>query len=243
MHDFSTRVLAQELLDGNQVAEEEVRKSLLDLRRINQMFGAKRVLLSALAKELSRRQATDFSVLDIASGSCDLPIAVIRWASSRGMRSRVFALEYRHRHLRLFRNELAAHSQLHPFCADALQAPVPDGSFDFVTCGHFLHHLTEEQAATLLSSMANWARYAVIVSDLERHPVSYYFFRTFQRFLTTSRVSRLDGLTSLAQSFQKPELEKIAQRAGLAGCTVERRWPFHLLLVADGGGTARQGSS
>jgi ubiquinone/menaquinone biosynthesis C-methylase UbiE len=233
--DLSRRVLRDELLDRSDLPDEDARRSLLDLRRVNRWFGARKLLLNTLAKEVARHQLTEFSVLDIASGSADHPLAIIHWAQHRGLRASVFALEYQHRNLRLFRDELSATPHLHPFCADAFHAPVRDGAFDFVTCCHFLHHLTEDRAAALLASMSRWARRAVIVSDLERHAVPYQFFSIFSRFFVRSYVSRADGLTSLAQSFRKPELERIAARAGLAHVTVERHWPFHLLLESAAG--------
>ena len=233
MHDLSARVLRPELLDGGELPDEEVRQTLLDLRRINRRFGPRRILLDALARESSRRRLTQFTVLDIASGSCDLPMAILDWAQQKTLKVQVFAMEYQHRHLRLFRRELLAYSTLYPICADALHAPVSNQAFDFVTCCHFLHHLTEERASHLLSRMGTWARHAVIVGDLERHPLPYYFLRVFGRFLVTSSVSRSDGLISIEQSFRREELKLVAERAGLINYTVERHWPFRLLLMAE----------
>ena len=233
MHDLSARVLRAELLDGGQLSDQEVRQTFADLRRVNRLFGGRRLLLDTLAREVSRHGLTQFSVLDVASGSCDLPMAVLDWARQRKLEAQVFALEYRHRYLALFRNELAGYRKLYPFCADAFRAPVLNQAFDFVTCGHFLHHLSQEQAAKLLSSMSGWARYAVIVADLERHWLPYYFFRLFSRFFTTSRVSRMDGLISLEQAFRSEELARTAERARLVRYTVERHWPFQLLLVSE----------
>ena len=81
--------------------------------------------------------------------------------------------------------------------------------------------------------MSRWARRAVIVSDLERHPVPYYFFRLFNPFFTTCATSRIDGLISFAQAFRKEELRQTANRVGLRKCKVERRWPYRLLLIAE----------
>jgi len=211
---------------------EEVRQSLLDLRRINRLFGGRRILLGAVTREVRHHALNRFSILDIASGSCDLPLAVLEGAQWRGLSATAFALEYWHRHLAMFRSEFKCYPNLHPICADAFCAPFADQSFDFVTCSLFFHHLTEERAVELLSNMCRWARYAVIVSDLERQKLPYYFFKLFSRLFTTSSLSRIDGVTSFRQSFRKEELERTAEKAGLASCTVERRWPFRLLLTA-----------
>jgi 2-polyprenyl-3-methyl-5-hydroxy-6-metoxy-1,4-benzoquinol methylase len=214
--------------------DEEVRKALLDLRRFNRLFGSRRHLLEALKKEVSRRGLTQFSVLDIASGSCDLPVSILDWARQRRLKARVFALEYQHRHLSLFLKDLAEYSGLHPFCADVFRVPLSGQTFDFVTCCHFLHHLTEGQTVELLSCMSRWARRAMIVSDLERQSVPYYFFRIVSRVLSTCSVSRDDGLASIRQSFRKQEVERMAGQAGLETFTVQKQRPFRLLLVAEG---------
>src|ERR1039458_7763237 len=128
MPDFSTRVLRRELIDEGQVPNKEARRGLLDLRRTNRLFGGRRLLLEAVAGEVSRRGLKRFSVLDIASGSCDLPMAVLDWAQAERLEAQVFALEYWHRYLLLFRKEFKAFPRLYPFCADAFHAPLRDRS-------------------------------------------------------------------------------------------------------------------
>ena len=232
MMNFSARVLEPELLDQGALPSAEVRRSLLDIRRVNRFFNGRRILTSTVIGEAVRLGLRRFSFLDIASGSCDLPLALLDAAQQRGLVANAFALEYWHRHLALFRSEWTGRPNLQPICADAFCAPFADRSFDFVTCSLFFHHLTEDRAVALLSQMSRWARHAIIVSDLERHPLPYYFFRAFSRFFTVSPVSRVDGMISLRQSFRRNELERIAARSGLKTFTVTRRWPFRLLLVA-----------
>jgi ubiquinone/menaquinone biosynthesis C-methylase UbiE len=232
MPNFSSRILSQELLDTGKLTAEEARASLLDLRRVNRLFGARKHVIGALAREIRRAGLSRFAVLDIASGSCDLPLAILRWARRRQLAAQAFALEFRHRHLAAFHEELKRERALHVLCGNAFEAPVRDKSVDFVTCSHFLHHATDDDAASLLRSMGRWARRAVIVSDLERRAVPYYFFRTFSPLFTASTASRADGRASILQGYRLAELERIAERAGLQRCVIQRRWPFRLLLVA-----------
>ena len=229
---LSARVLGTELLDEGAVPSSEVRRSLSDLRRVNRLFGGRKILTATVLAESMRVGLSRISILDIASGSCDLPLAVLDAAQERGLDASAVALEYWHRHLALFRGDWKARPNLQPVCADAFRAPFADKAFDFVTCSLFFHHLTEERAVALLSQMSCWARHAIIVSDLERHPLPYYFFRAFSRFFLASPVSRVDGAISLQQSFRRNELEQIAERAGLENFKVARRWPFRLLLLA-----------
>ena len=231
--NFSARVLGSELLDQGAMPSTEVRRSLLDLRRANRLFGGRRILTAAVMGEALRLGLSRFSILDIASGSCDLPLALLDAAQQRGLDVNAFALDYWHRHLAMFQSDWKDRPNLQPVCADAFCAPFADRAFDFVTCSLFFHHLTEDRAVALLSQMSRWARHAIIVSDLERHPLPYYLFRAFSRFFTVSPVSRVDGTISMRQSFRRNELERIAARSGMKNYTVVRRWPFRLLLVAN----------
>ncbi len=233
MVNLTTRVLNPELLDSGMVSDEEVRRSLLDLRRINRFFEGRRILVDAVMGELNRHQLSTCSILDVAAGSCDLPIAILNATRRQGIQAQVYALEYQHRHLALFRSELRSHQNLHPLCADALCAPFADRSFDIVTCSLFLHHLTEEQAVRLLSHLCRWARHAIIINDLERHSIPYYFFRLFGRILTSTAVSYYDGLISIRQSYRKGELAELGAKAGLKEQVAVRRWPFRLVMTAQ----------
>lgn len=239
MLDFSFRRIRPELLDSGSMPLQEVRRTLSDMRRINGIFGSRRILLRTIATEVARGGLTSFSVLDVASGSCDLPVAILNWAARKELEAQVFALEYRHSHLALFRNELAGYPRLHPLCADALHGPIRDQSFDFVTCVNFFHHLDESRAIELLLAMKRWARQAVIVSDLERHWFPYYFFRLVSPLLSTTQMTEIDGAVSIARSFRKPELEGIAKAAQLVRYRVQRCWPFRLLLVGHLSAAAR----
>lgn len=230
MPDFSVRSRRTELLDTGRLSERDVRASLSDMRRINRIFGSRRILLETIAAEVERRGLKEFSLLDIASGSADLPLAIFNWAASRGIHAEVFAMEFQQNHLALFRLELTS---LHLICGDALRAPIRARSMDFVTCCNFFHHLDEREASELLSAMASWARCAVVISDLERHWLPYYFFWLVSPLLSTTPVTQIDGCASIAQSFCKPELEQIARSARLHDFTVTKRWPFRLLTVVD----------
>lgn len=224
--------MGSELLDEGAAPSSEVCRSLLDLRRVNRFFGGRRILIGAVLGEAARLGLRRFRFLDVASGSCDLPLALLGAAEERGIHAEGFALEYWHRHMAMFRGDWTNRCNFQPICADAFRAPFADRTFDLVTCSLFFHHLTEDQAIALLAQMSRWARHAVIISDLERHPLAYYFFRVCSRFFTRSPVSRVDGAISLRQSFRIKELQRIGERAGLKDFTVERRWPFRLLLVA-----------
>jgi ubiquinone/menaquinone biosynthesis C-methylase UbiE len=117
-----------------------------------------------------------------------------------------------------------------------LNLPFAARSFDFVTASLFLHHFQDDDVVRLLSDFARVARRAVIVNDLVRNLVPYYFTRLTGPILATSFLTRNDGPVSVLRGFTAKELKSLAERAGLGRLDVKRSFPYRLSLVAQVGG-------
>ena len=227
------RIYEEELLDAGEGTDEDVRKNLADLRRINRLLGGTRVVLDALRRSVDGSSVERLSLLDVGTGSADIPTEVCRWCRERGIEPFVAALDLSERNLRITRNDLITGSELLFVRADALSLPFAARSFDYVTASLFLHHFRDEDVARLLADFARVARRGVIVNDLVRNLVPYYFSRVTGRFLATSFLTRNDGPVSVLRGFTAKELERLAASAGLGSFRVRRMFPYRLSLVAD----------
>ena len=118
-------------------------------------------------------------------------------------------------------------------CGDAFLMPFRRGSFDFVHCSLFLHHFPDDQVVELLRNFGEIARRAVVLSDLERNPVAYYFLPLTKWIFGWDPITLHDGPISVEASFHAGELERLAQDAGLLDPQVTVHRPaFRLVLVA-----------
>jgi len=72
-----------------------------------------------------------------------------------------------------------------------------------------LHHFSGERAIQLLNTLASAARDAVMINDLHRHWLPWFFVRAVPWFWS-HRVSRLDGAASVRQAYTAPELIDLA---------------------------------
>ena len=88
------RDLRPERMDDAAVDAGELRRSLSYLRGINAQLGYHRSTHGHLARD-SRgwRPGATVRVLDVATGSGDLPRAVLRWSRRRGFDVRVVAVD------------------------------------------------------------------------------------------------------------------------------------------------------
>ena len=99
---------------------------------------------------------------------------------------------------------------------DAFRLPFRPGSFDYVFCSLFLHHFQDKEVVRLLRDFGEVARKAVLVIDLERNPIPYYFIAWSRPLLGWDPVTVHDGAISVEAAFHRKELEDLARQAGLA---------------------------
>ena len=88
------RNLKPELLDLDNAPFDEVKDSLEDVRLVNRYLGGYKVLLYYFRKYIKRHALDkEFSVLDLATGSADQPIAIVDAARKLDTKIKVLALD------------------------------------------------------------------------------------------------------------------------------------------------------
>lgn len=229
------RIYVEEMLDAGVGTDEDVAQNLADLRRINRFLGGTRVVLGALSTSLRNSSQGGLSLLDVGTGSADIPGAVAAWCRDRGLKPMIVGLDLSERNIRVSRNHLGISEQVQLIQADSLKLPFLDRSFQFVTASLFLHHFEEADVVRLLADFSRVASRAVIVNDLLRNLVPYYFSRVTGPILARSFLTRNDGPISVLRGFTADELRHLAERAGLKRCEVRRVFPYRLSLIAEPG--------
>jgi hypothetical protein len=223
------RRLQPEIMDQPGLDPGRHRQALRGLRRINFWSRSAGILWPALAA-LARTTPQPLRVLDVATGGGDVPIRLWQRAKRAGLSMiiegcDISAVAVEH----ATREAEQRGAAVRYFVANALVDPLRDG-YDAVVCSLFLHHLTEEQAVGLLRRMAAAARRLVLVNDLVRSRTGLWLARVGTRLLSRSPVVHVDGPRSVEGAYTIQEAQSLAERAGLQGATIERRWPCRFLL-------------
>jgi ubiquinone/menaquinone biosynthesis C-methylase UbiE len=235
------RIYEEEMLDAGEGTDRDVAHSLSDLRRINRFLGGRKVILRALSsclRDVSLDGSLDaslkkVSLLDVGTGSADIPMAVGADCQKRGLESFIAAVDISERNLRVSRSRLNVSADIHLVQADSLKLPFASRSFDFVTASLFLHHFRDEDVVRLLADFGRIAKRAVIINDLVRNLVPYYFTRISGPLLAWSFLTRNDAPVSVLRGFTPDEMKELARRAGLSNVRMKRSFPYRLSLVAD----------
>jgi SAM-dependent methyltransferase len=211
------RILRPELLDLDP-PPGVVEATLKDLVRINQWFGGHQVLRTLLREQVEHGER--FSFLDVGAASGDMGRAVRKWYPD----AHVISLDRKALHLKSAPKPRLA--------ADAFQLPFSPGSVDIVFCSLFLHHFNSRQAVELLCGFKAVAKRALLVIDLERHPLAYYFIPSTKWLLNWSELVVQDGMISVEAAWKPSELKRLAVEAGLSGARVRRHMPWFRLSLS-----------
>jgi 2-polyprenyl-3-methyl-5-hydroxy-6-metoxy-1,4-benzoquinol methylase len=229
--DLGRRCRRPEIMDQPGLDRARHYQALRGLARINFLSGSARILWPSV-RELSRQlRATPLRLLDIATGAGDVPLRLWRLGRRARIPLEVQGCDFSPKAV-AYATDAArrARAPVRFFVSNVLEEPLPSG-FDIVTCSLFLHHLAEDQALQLLRRMAQRAGRLVLVNDLLRSWTGYVMAYVGTRLLSTSPVVHTDGPRSVEAAFNREEALALAQRAGLEGATVERRWPCRFLLT------------
>jgi 2-polyprenyl-3-methyl-5-hydroxy-6-metoxy-1,4-benzoquinol methylase len=229
--DLRSRRREPELMDDAGLDPAEHRRALDGLARLNAASGAFRSLWDPIAGLAREDLGRPLRVLDVATGAGEFPVTLAQWAGRAGLRIGAAGCDLSETAL-AYGREIAAAVRVPVtfFRQDVLNDPLPDG-YDVVTCSLFLHHLDEPYAVRLLREMGRAAGKLVLVNDLTRGPVNYALVRLACRLLSRSPVVRYDGPASVRAAFTPGEARELAERAGLRGATVAKKFPCRFLLA------------
>jgi SAM-dependent methyltransferase len=220
-----------EIMDQPGLAADRHRRALRALARINFWSGSARILwpgLLSLAKEMAPRPVR---VLDLATGGGDVPLRLWQKARRAGVTLVLDGCDVSPVAVAYARASAGrAGADVRFLVHDVLRSPVLSG-YDAAMCSLFLHHLDNEDACALLRGMAAAAGRLVLVNDLARSFAGLMLAHVGTRLLTFSDVVHTDGPRSVEAAFTPDEARALAERAGLRGAVVARRWPCRWLLT------------
>lgn len=235
------RVLQPELMDDPGLDAAEHAHALRGLARINRLSGAGRVHLPALRMAWAR-SGGPVRVLDVASGSGDGAVALLAAAQREGIACSLTVADVSERAVAAACDRArSAGIDASGVVVDAVSGPLPEA--DLVVCSLFLHHLTEDQVASLLTNMRACVRGGgdgnggvVSINDLRRGAWGTALADVAPRLVTRSRVVHTDASISARSAFTPRELLELADRAGMRGASVRPCFPARMSLVWDSTG-------
>lgn len=204
---------------------------LANLRLLNRLLGGRRAVLTGLRRLMGRKKVPEISLLDVGTGSGDIPAAIVRWAKRRELTVRIVGVEADPITATAARRLTRSLPEISVVQGDARSLPFKPASFDIVLCSQLLHHFSEPEIVSLLRAWSGFARQAILVSDLVRHPVAYVGIRLLTLLFACNEMTRTDAPLSVRRSFTIPEWSGLLRQAAIGGVRLWPVFPFRLLAL------------
>lgn len=222
-----------ELMDAEELDDAVLRRTLGDIRRINALLGWRSFATREIARHIAAGGMRSFTLLDVACGSADIPLAIARWARRQDVDARITATDIHPQTLAVARELTASEPAIRVERRDALALPYASGSFDVGLCTMALHHFEPADAVTVLRELARVSR-QVFVFDLLRSRVAYAGALALTRLGLMGSMTRYDGPVSVRRAYTAGELRALAAEAGIPAVRVYVAFPYRLTMSAPG---------
>lgn len=243
MGSWHTRDAAvTEWLDAEQMDSGDLERNLRDIRHINAALGWTAFTTRAVLGVLRAQPRRAWSLLDVASGSADIPVAIARAARRAGIALRVTVTDRSPQIVEVARERCASIPGMTVERQDALALPYATGAFDVTLCTLALHHFAPDAAQALLREMARVGRRA-LVYDVVRSPLAYAGVIALTRLARMHPMTCHDGPASVRRAYSAAEARELAVAAGLREAHVSVGFPFRLALTAEGAGASADASA
>jgi hypothetical protein len=244
------RSAEKEMMDLPGNPKDLLVEDLRNLRRINRYLGGYRGVMKGLKRLIAEHKMSRFSLLDVGTGSADIPRVIVQWARDRGIEAQVVGLEPE-----AVTAQVAAiltQEQTNPPFIPLLQRgkegdfrrcgisvvrgdgnapPFRAASFDFVLASQMLHHFSEENIVAQLRTWSRLARRAIIISDLVRAPIAYYGIRLLTKLFTHNVMTLTDAPLSVQRAFTMAEWHELFRRAEIGPFQVFSVFPYRVLAL------------
>ena len=224
-----------ELLDEDVQDPDELAINFRDIKRVNQIFGGTSTILRLLPHLLNAMApGQPVTVLDLATGCGDIPVALSRWANRRGVPITIIASDASDDILELARREIGSNPDITLARHDARSVPLPDKHVHIVLCSLSLHHFPADEAVQVLREMDRLARVGFILNDLRRSRLGYAGAWIAAHLATRNRLTRNDAPLSVRRAYTPEELGLLLKRAGIDEAAVSKHLWFRMAALKLG---------
>ncbi len=200
-----------EMMDRPQPVSAELRDDLNNLEALNRYFGSYSLVRRFLRRWLKAGDAV--TILDLCTGSADIPRLVARWARQNRVEVRITAVDFQKSTLEIARERCDPADPIELCCCDVFQYQ-PGEAFDLVLCSLALHHFSESAATQLMRKIRSFTKKRALVADLVRSRLGEIGVHLLTDTVFRAPMTRFDARLSMRRAFSFYEMKILANKAG-----------------------------
>lgn len=236
MINLQQRSLQKELLDGDNIPFEDIRKNMRELDIINRQLGGHTITLKGVGS-LTQSHTKNITICEIGCGGGDNLVAIDAWGRNKNITVSLIGIDIKKEciHYATERNKNLNASWV---CSDYQLVEFNKDLPDIIFSSLFCHHFSQEQLVNMLQWMNENCSKGFFINDLQRHPLAYYSIKWLTLLFSRSYLVKNDAPLSVARGFTKKEWMIIFKNAGIENYSIEWKWAFRYLIVVNKAHTA-----
>lgn len=200
-----------EMMDRPQPVSPDLDRDLQRIRQLNRWFGSYRLVLRFVRRWI--RPADKLRVVDLATGSGDIPRLIVDYARQVGAKVEIDALDRQPATLEIARRLSADYPEISYREANILELNSVE-AYDITLCTLALHHFSNQDAVRLLQKCRERSKRFVLVSDLRRSSSLIGGIYLLTTLIFREPMTRYDARLSAVRAFSFSEMRDLAERAG-----------------------------
>jgi len=208
-----------EMMDREQPVSAELERDLERIRQLNRWFGSYRLVLGFIRDWI--KPADKLRVVDLATGSGDIPRLIVDYARKINAKVEIDALDRQPATLEIARRLSVDYPEI-SFCEANILEWNPVETYDITLCTLALHHFSNEDAARVLSRSRHVSNGFDLVSDLRRSFSLVAGIYLLTTLIFREPMTRHDARLSAVRAFSFSEMHDLALRAGWRNCGHKR---------------------
>jgi 2-polyprenyl-3-methyl-5-hydroxy-6-metoxy-1,4-benzoquinol methylase len=229
---FRTRSYQKELLDGNDIPFQDIKKNMQELNTINTLLGGHAITLKGFAALLKDQKK--ITVCEIGCGGGDNLAAIVKWCRKLGVNVNCIGIDLKAACIDVA-NERELLRGISGWIVSDYAKIIFEDKPDIVFSSLFCHHFTDEELVAQLQWMQVNSRIGFFINDLHRHWLAYVSISVLTKIFSSSYLVKNDAPISVKRGFLKTEWQKIFAMAGIQQYELSWQWAFRHLLISRHG--------
>ncbi len=215
-----------ELLDGDDIPFEDIRRNMAEINTINTWLGGHQITLKGLQKLLPTNRSV--CIAEIGCGDGNNLQVIQNYCTSKNINAFLIGIDIKSTCIEAAQAKQWEHASFITSDYQSVQFPQkPDIIFSSLFC----HHFSDEALVAQVQWMQEHAALGFFINDLQRHPLAYYSIKLIAQLFSKSYLLKHDAPLSVARALRKNEWQQILHTGGLPQATIEWKWAFRYLIT------------
>jgi 2-polyprenyl-3-methyl-5-hydroxy-6-metoxy-1,4-benzoquinol methylase len=227
--NFRTRSNQPELLDGNDIPFEDIRRNMRELDIINSWLGGHAITVAGVEALAGKHKK--LRICEIGCGGGDNLAAIGRWAARKQIDITYIGVDINAACIAVAKERLPAGN------TELITADYRDVEFDMlpdiIFSSLFCHHFKEEELVKQMQWMQRNSRIGFFINDLHRHLAAYYSIKWLTAAFSKSYLVKNDAPLSVLRGFTRSEWKEILAKAEISDYSIYWRWAFRWLIIIN----------